>query len=980
MTSYSWLSAVSGNWSTGSDWSPGGGPPTSSDTATISATGSDYTVDANSADDAVALTLSSANADLLIAGSIAAIAVGGAFTMSAGEVDIAGSGFAFGQLSVDGTFNLSGGTLNVNNGGALTLSGTLTETGGTINLNSGGSISGGTIASTAGTINWNGGTLSGVTYEGVLNLTSSGAPGVVANGMTMAGSNGNGPGAINVTGNSASLSFDNTQTFNNATITLGNTNGYYDVFYSTDVSGAGDQVLTLGSGVTIEVQGLAQISSGGQSGDGIVNQGVINVASASSQLYIQGGSFTNQGTINDAAGAGYGLSIYSTTFVNAGAIDVANGETLTIPSGTTFTNLASRTLTGGTYEVEVGSTFEVTATSTTSIATLDADVILSGTGSDFTQYLSDTAAYATLDSTLSTIGSTGELQLLNGRSWTTAGAAITNDGIINLGGGTITATATGSSLTDGTGSTLVGFGTVDATTFINSGMIEAKGGALTLHLSVTGSGASQIDGGADLIVAEGLGGAVNVAGDDATLQINTPASFSATLGGFSLGDTIFLPGVTATSASVNGSDQLVVMNGASTVATLQLDAAYANIYFLPVAVSGGTNIVALPVPATVAQYLALSADYDLIPGGFTISDTAANIFGNIGSLNDSQINSISATGGVVAIPVSTFAADQTTLDKVVEGFAISDTAQDLSNALSTLSDSHITSLIVSDSKPVVVNVVELTSDATQIALLINFGGGAASLAVVDTAANISADLDNLNGANIASITISDSNPITVDVAQLTSDATAIGKLVDANSAVPVSLRVEDSAQNVSGDLDNLNGSNIGSIVVSDNKPIGVSIAQIGDDAIAIGELIDANHSAATLAVSDVAANIDADLDHLNGSNISSITILDNNPLTVSVGQLTSDTTAISRLADANSSPYQLAVVDTAANVELGIGTRTQLSLSGGGLSLKGATTLAGVTVSAASLRPLNLYGATSVSGLTIAGQADVSNQGEILNR
>ena len=49
MTAYTWILG-SGNWKTAADWSPAGGPPTSADSATISATGSNYTVTVNSAD------------------------------------------------------------------------------------------------------------------------------------------------------------------------------------------------------------------------------------------------------------------------------------------------------------------------------------------------------------------------------------------------------------------------------------------------------------------------------------------------------------------------------------------------------------------------------------------------------------------------------------------------------------------------------------------------------------------------------------------------------------------------------------------------------------------------------------------------------------------------------------------------------------------------------------------------------------------
>ena len=49
------------------------------------------------------------------------------------------------------------------------------------------------------------------------------------------------------------------------------------------------------------------------------------------------------------------------------------------------------------------------------------------------------------------------------------------------------------------------------------------------------------------------------------------------------------------------------------------------------------------------------------------------------------------------------------------------------------------------------------------------------------AADIAAGLNGLDGSNIASIAISDNGAIGVSVAELTSDATAIGKLANANT-------------------------------------------------------------------------------------------------------------------------------------------------------------------------------------------------------
>ena len=63
-------------------------------------------------------------------------------------------------------------------------------------------------------------------------------------------------------------------------------------------------------------------------------------------------------------------------------------------------------------------------------------------------------------------------------------------------------------------------------------------------------------------------------------------------------------------------------------------------------VSGGTDIVSLPTPASVADALDVVSLYDEIPGGFAIVDTAPNVVAALSTLNaDSQVASISVTSG-----------------------------------------------------------------------------------------------------------------------------------------------------------------------------------------------------------------------------------------------------------------------------------------------------------------------------------------------
>ena len=110
---YFYLDWWIGELGLGSSWTPTGGPPTASDTATINATGT-YTVTINSADVAQTVILDSAGATI---------------------DDIAGGSLTVGgTLGIDtGTYDLMGGTLTaahirIQHGGLLEGSGTIGAT------------------------------------------------------------------------------------------------------------------------------------------------------------------------------------------------------------------------------------------------------------------------------------------------------------------------------------------------------------------------------------------------------------------------------------------------------------------------------------------------------------------------------------------------------------------------------------------------------------------------------------------------------------------------------------------------------------------------------------------------------------------------------------------------------------------------------------------------------------------------------------
>ena len=157
---------------------------------------------------------------------------------------------------------------------------------------------------------FDGGTLSGVTYEGTLDLAQGASLNV--SGLTMTGIAGSGRGTITLAASSV-LDVTATQTLNNAAIALAGD----DSLLSLTSSPAG--TLTLGSLLTLTQTGL------------------------NASLNDSGGRIVNDGSMDLAAGAG-NFTIGATTVVNAGKITVGAGETLDVQAQG-FTNQAGGTLT-----------------------------------------------------------------------------------------------------------------------------------------------------------------------------------------------------------------------------------------------------------------------------------------------------------------------------------------------------------------------------------------------------------------------------------------------------------------------------------------------------------------------------------------------------------------------------------------------------------------------------------------------------------
>ena len=242
--------------------------------------------------------------------------------------------------------------------------------------------------------------------------------------------------------------------------------------------------LTVTNANSLAISGSDTIAAGG------VVHGEGNIAGS--------GSLLNLGTITSDQTAGV-LTVNSATLTNQGTV-FANNASLAIQSGVDLTNLVSGTLNGGVWEASGMGTL---AFLEGSIVTDAATIILSGTASAIR---SGTGTVKTIENSLATVASSGQLEILVGRDFSAVSSLVVN-GTVTLGGGTLA--AAGSGLSIAAGGTVIGFGAIDTGTAVNdSGLIEANGGTLSVPglNNLPGAGTLQADAGASLVLTA-FGGA-----------------------------------------------------------------------------------------------------------------------------------------------------------------------------------------------------------------------------------------------------------------------------------------------------------------------------------------------------------------------------------------------------------------------------------------------------------------------------------------
>jgi hypothetical protein len=335
---------------------------------------------------------------------------------------------------------------------------------------------------------------------------------------------------------------------------------------------------------TVATGGIIQLGDSdlvaGTTGGTLINQAGGAIDFTSDDAAIRQGSYTN----------GYGTTVASSAVViNAGTLAKTGGTNTSHIYGT-LTSTGTLATTTGALELDNGGSI--------SGAIADGSTITLAGGSFTTGLLTVGGGAVVSDSVtlvangVSTFGDTST----NGVTFTNTGLfeLATGGGIAAGGSATSTFTNTGTLADIGTGRSAV------AVSVVNSGTVLAEGGTLALTGPVSGTGLMEIGAGATLELGAVIAATQSVSFTAATgtLLLDAPAAPAEIVFGMTVGDVIDLKGVTATKASVNSADQLIVDNGSTQVAEIQLSGSYLSDTFTVGTDNNGGSLVTLTKAST----------------------------------------------------------------------------------------------------------------------------------------------------------------------------------------------------------------------------------------------------------------------------------------------------------------------------------------------------------------------------------------------
>jgi hypothetical protein len=505
--------------------------------------------------------------------------------------------FASNSNGVDSTFD-NAGTFTLTGGTGYTLiytlfnsTGTVSVTTGEIAFEYGGNFSGAINGTGLLSFQNNTYTLGNLTaaaatsvefYQSTLNLTASVSINgtLVANGSYSAitlGSNTLSVATLSLQHAGATLYFDQAGTF-----TTSGTGTIVDWYNNGNMLSFGGGATWVNTG-TLATAGVLQLGDSdvvlGTSAGTLINSAGAVLDFTSDDAAIHQGSYYNAYGQNIASGA---------VILNAGTLAKTGGSNTSYIDGT-LTSTGTLATTTGTLALENGGAISGTIA--------DGSTLVFGGGS-FTDGALSIGGGANVSSSV-TITETGTMTL---GDTSASAASFTNNGLFDLG------TGAGIAVGGSVGGTFANTGTlianpatgrdVIAVSVANTGTIIAQSGTLALTGGITGTGTLDIAAGATLELGANVAatqsvnfGSATVASTTGTLLLDAPASATETISGLTVADTIDLAGITATKATVNSSDQLVVYNGTTVVAKIQLAGSYlADTFAVASDSHGGTDV------------------------------------------------------------------------------------------------------------------------------------------------------------------------------------------------------------------------------------------------------------------------------------------------------------------------------------------------------------------------------------------------------
>ena len=278
-----------------------------------------------------------------------------------------------------------------------------------------------------------------------------------------------------------------------------------------------------------------------------------------------------------------------------------------------------------------------------------------------------------------------------------------------------------------------------------------------------------------------------------------------------------------------------------------------------------------------------------------------------------------------------FDANQALLDGQFYGFTVLDTAANVSSIFDALNeDSKLTGITLTDSgtPTLVLTAAQAFNDTTALSDITNTSY---DIAIADTAADVSENIDALNAdQGVTSIDLTDAatSSLTLTAAQALLDTNALAKISNTSYAITI----EDTAADVSANIDALNGNSaVNAITLTDvgTRVLDLTVAQILGDTKVLEEIASAEYS---ITVEDTASNILTNASALaSNANVAGAIVVDtaanvlSNASALDADAQVTSITVVDTVANllANLSSLQadakvtsMVVIDTAANVLL----------------------------------------------------------------